>query len=172
MAAAIAARMCARSPSATSGEKPSGYSSAMKPVESRASFQRSCCMSEERNGMLCRMPSMTNSSSARACASIAVARSPACVHELRHHRIVVDRDFRRLRRRRCRLRTVTPSAMAFGRRAIGHEPPGRRQEITRRIFRVDCGSRPPSRAASRRPARSPAVRPRRRGSSARRDRRR
>jgi hypothetical protein len=36
----MAAITWAVSPSATSGEKPSGYSSAMNPVESRASRQR------------------------------------------------------------------------------------------------------------------------------------
>ncbi len=42
--------------------------------------------------MLWRMPSMTKASSASACASIAAPRVGAWVHELRDHRIVVDRD--------------------------------------------------------------------------------
>ena len=57
-----------RSPSGGIGWKPSGYSSAMKPVESLPARQRGCCISADRNGMLWRMPSMTKASSASACA--------------------------------------------------------------------------------------------------------
>ena len=62
--------------------KPSGNSSAMKPVDSRPSRQRGCCISVDRNGMLCRMPSMTKESSAVAWALIAASRSGAWVTSL------------------------------------------------------------------------------------------
>ena len=51
-------------PPAAIGWKPSGNSSAMKPVESLPARQRGCCISAERNGMLWRMPSMAKASSA------------------------------------------------------------------------------------------------------------
>ena len=82
------------SPSGTIGAKPSGYSSAMKPVDSRPSRQRGCCISAARNGMLCSMPSTTKlvERFRHGVDGLEPGRRPGA--ELGDHRIVEHRDLR------------------------------------------------------------------------------
>jgi hypothetical protein len=58
MAAATAASRRATSPSGVREANPRGNSSAMKPVESLPSRHRGWFISADRNGILCRMPSI------------------------------------------------------------------------------------------------------------------
>ena len=62
--------------------KPSGYSSAMKPVVSSPARKRGCCISAERKSTLWPMPSITNASSASIWRSIASSRVGAQVISL------------------------------------------------------------------------------------------
>ena len=70
------------SPFGSGATKPSGNSSAMKPVERLPERQRGCAIRAARNGMLWRMPSMAKASSASPCDSMASARVGAQVTSL------------------------------------------------------------------------------------------
>ena len=72
--AAMAARPWTSASLAGAPWKPSGYSSAMKPVVSRPSRKRGCCISADTKSMLCPGPSISNRSSAAIWASIAASR--------------------------------------------------------------------------------------------------
>src|SRR5207237_367498 len=74
MPAATAASPSSRSAEAGAPWKPSGYSSAMKPVVIAPSRKRGCCISAERKSTLWPIPSIRNPSSASICRSIAASR--------------------------------------------------------------------------------------------------
>ena len=137
IAAATAASIFALSPSGAGLWKPSLYSSAMKPVESLPARQRGCAISAVRNGMLWRMPSIAKASSAsRLRVDRGLARRRVR-DELGDHRVVPDRDLAAL---------VDAGVVAhrdavlllLRRRPIGREPPGRGQEVARRVLGIDA----------------------------------
>ena len=126
----------ARSSSGTIGAKPSGYSSAMKPVESRPSRQRGWRISAARKGMLCWMPSMTKLSSASAIASMACGARRRPGAELGDHRIVEDRNLRALGD----AGVVADDGVAgatLRRRPVARQPADRGQEVAERVFGIE-----------------------------------
>ena len=145
--------------------KPSGYSSAMKPVVSAPARKRGCCISAERKSTLWPIPSICEGVERRDLPvdRLLAGRRPG--DQLGDHRIVEDRDLAALGDA-----VVDAHALLLA-PAGGSGPAGRSRAGSRdRDPRHRCGSRPTSRRASRRPGRRPASRRRRRGSSARRGR--
>ncbi len=90
--AATMARSAISSASAGAPVKPSGYSSAMKPVVSSPARKRGCCISAERKSTLWPMPSIWKASSAVDLAVDRLLAGGAAGDQLGDHRIVEHRD--------------------------------------------------------------------------------